>query len=434
MQSTKSSSCPESEARWYEITREDIGLVYDPARVNASKYRGAMPRHAGWDKDYDVGKEVPEGHVDDSPPGRSIRDCRQVINPVEVDEDYNILDGFGRWTTALRYGIPCPIVIVRGLREEQKLPYIAEVNHARRDLDTRLRVAGIRHFIAWEEEEFRSGRIKHRSAYNCIAVKFSVSPRTVRQIERAEFPERWDAALAGERRVSRNGKLFEVKETDPEGRLSGLLAKLGDDEPLDHRVASIKAIREDIERFGDVLSPKRRKEILDQVDEADRRVRERRAAEERARADRDREFSTDGTTTSSEESADVSRASATRAQDNDPKPSIASLLQVVESEPAFADPDRRPFTSAVSAFLDQRLLPRDELTTDDEWAALVARVAVRGGVTVEDLLRLLLRRPSSLDPVLQVLDRLFLASGGDPAALRDSITKSMLMAILGQAA
>jgi hypothetical protein len=98
------------------------------------------------------------------------------------------------------------------------------------------------------------------------------------------------------------------------------------------------------------------------------------------------------------------------AEDEADALSVVDIFKFVQSESEIADQDRRPFTVAISLYLEQRLLIRDELTKDLERQSRVVRVADRCRISVGDLLRLLLRRESSLDPALQVLDRLLLAS------------------------
>lgn len=412
--------------RWYRVEREYPGLDYDPAKVNAEKNRGVMPRPEGYYKPYEIGKEdPPEGHVDTTPHGRSIIDRKQVIKPVEVDEDLNVLDGIDRWDVARRHGIDCPIVVVRGLREDQKADYILEVNTARRDLDPRVRMDLARRYIARDEEAFKSGKSTYRSTYNKVAVICGVGLRRIRQLERLHFPERWKAACAGETRATQNGKTFEVKEADPDSQIQGLLGKLGGDTPIDQQEAAIKALRESLDRHGDVLAEKDRKELKAQVDEADRRVREKKAADE-ARLSSD--------STDSDGPLPVGGKGGGETRDVGEQQPVAAILEAVESEPEFGDRDGRPFTMAIALYLEVRLLPRDELTSDEEWAGRVERVAGRCSISVEDVLRLLRRRPSSLDTALQVLDRLFLASGVEPHELRDSLSKHVLSAIFGHAA
>ncbi len=409
--------------KWYgELTREYLGLVYDRSKIDTEKYRGVMPRPEGYYKEYAIGKEPPpEGHVDDTPHGRSIIDRGQVLNPVEVDERYNVVDGLDRWDVALRHGIPCPLVMVRGLKEEQKEDYVTEVNAARRDNGPGFREDLTMRYTAKDEEAFKAGRVTYRSTYNKIAVICGVSLRKVRQLERANSPDRWAAACAGETRVTQNGKTYEVKEADPDSQIKGLLGKLGDDTPMDHQEAAIKALREILEKHGDVLAGKDRKEIKSKVDEADRGVRERRASEEQARAAaRAIPEGAPGDGRLAEAGGDGDEVGVEQSEE-----SVAEILVAVDSEPEI-DLDRRPFTMAISLYLGQRLLHRDELTPDDEWRSRVGRVAERCGVSSDDLIRLLRRRPSGLDPALQAVDRLFLAGGVDPAVLRDALSKHVL--------
>jgi hypothetical protein len=417
---SKSRTKQEPE-KGYAVERVYLGLDYDPEKVDAIKFLDVMPRSEGYHLPYTIGKEPPEGHVDDTALGRSIRDRKQVLKPVEVDENFCILDGFDRWDIARRHGIPCPLVMVKGLHEDQKEDYIYEVNSARRDLDLRIRADLVRRFLTREEEKFKAGKIRHRSTYNKVATLCGVSLRMSRQIERAGHPDRWKAACAGETRVSQNGKTFEVKETDPDSQIQGLLAKLGDDTPLDQQEAAVQALRETLEQFGDLLAAKDRKEIRDRADAADQRVRQRRAALELARSETNRQPAHD-----EPDAGQGGQAQQVR--------SVAEVLEEVEAEPEVGDLDQRPFTYAVSVYLEQRLLPRDELTPEEEWAARVGRVAERCKVSVDDLIRLRLRRASSLDAALQALDRLFLACGVAPHLLYDSLTKHVLEAIFRPAA
>jgi hypothetical protein len=258
---TKGKQEPE---KWYTVERVYLGLDYDPERVNDTRYRDVMPRPEGCYSEYASGKEPPpEGHVDATPHGRAIIERRVVLKPVEVDDQFNILDGFDRHAVARRHGIPCPLVVVKGLGDHQVRDYILEVNSARRDLEPRIRADLVRHFHDQEETAYKAGGLAHRSTYNRIAVLCGVSLRRVRQIERTEFQERWRDACAGERRFAQNGKLHEVRETDPDSQIKGLLGKLAEDAPVDQQVGVIHALREILDRHGDVLAPKDRKEIRD---------------------------------------------------------------------------------------------------------------------------------------------------------------------------
>jgi hypothetical protein len=428
---SKSKTKVTTGGKWYgELTREYLGLGYDRSKIDMEKYRGVMPRPEGYYKEYAIGKEPPpEGHVDDTPHGRSMIDRHQVLNPGEIDGQDNLIEGFDRCDISLRHGIPFPLVRVTGLREDQVADYITEVNAARRDLDPRIRAELAKLYIARDEEAFKAGKATYRSTFNKVAVICGTSQRKVRQLERAEFPERWASACVGETRITQNGKTYEVREADPDSQIKCLLGKLGEDTPIDQQEAAIRALRETLEKHGDVLAGKDRKEIKAQVDEADRVVRERRASEERARiaAQATKEGAPDGNQKDAGEGGGNGGVGRTEE-------SVAEVFEAIDSEPEIEDLDLRPFTAAISLYLDQRLLPRDGLTAEVEWESRVMRVAERCKLSVADVLRLLRRRPSGLEPTLLVLDRLFLASGLDPAELRDSLSKSLLMALFARAA
>ena len=419
--------------KWYEVTREILGLDFDPRRVNTVKFRDVLPRPEGYFRPYDLGGDPPEGHVDATPHGRSIRERRVVLKPVEIDELDNALDGICRVDIALRHGILCPFVRVKGLRDDrQKEDYILEVNTARRDLDHRVRVDLVKHFLEREEEGYKVGRIKHRSTFNKIAVVFGLTHRQARKIERVYFPGRWEAAVAGETRITQNGKTFEVREADPGGQIKGLEAKLAEGTPLDQQEAAVQALREILAKHGDVLGDKERKEVRDRADEADQRIRQRRTAEEAARTSAQAGIPQDPVQSSPAPGG--GEAEGGGDAEGEAGQSVDEILSKVEAEPEIGDLDQRPFTSAIALYLEQRLLPRDGLTAEGEWQSRVERVAERCGMAAGDVIRLLRRRPSSLDPALQALDRLFLASGVAPVQLRDSLSKHLLSAIFLHAA
>jgi hypothetical protein len=286
---------PKQEQPCYAISREPLGVDIDPALINSETFRDVMFKPEGYYKPYAIGKEdPPEDHVDSTPHGRSIIDRKQIIKPAEVDEHGNVLDGIDRVDIGRRHGIACPFVRVKGLREDQKRDYITEVNTARRNLDARVRDGLAVRYMVREEVEYKAGKIAYRSTINKVAVVCGITFRRARQLERANFSDsRWKAACAGETRVTQNGKTYEVREVDPDSQINGLLGKLTGDTPLDQTEAAITALRELLEKYGDMLGDKERKDLRDQVDAADQRLRQRRAAEEQARATTDQASDSD---------------------------------------------------------------------------------------------------------------------------------------------
>lgn len=66
----------------------------------------------------------------------SIKEHGQILEPIVVDEDGNVIDGHHRQKIAQKLGIDCPTRVLAGLDEDQKVAAAKELNFNRRHLDT----------------------------------------------------------------------------------------------------------------------------------------------------------------------------------------------------------------------------------------------------------------------------------------------------------
>ena len=67
---------------------------------------------------------------------RSVGITGRILQPIDVDENDEILDGIRRKRAAAKHGIPCPSHLVAGLTDREKQVYRVEVNVNRRNLST----------------------------------------------------------------------------------------------------------------------------------------------------------------------------------------------------------------------------------------------------------------------------------------------------------
>jgi hypothetical protein len=281
-----------------------IGSNYDDDEIDAATYAGVRWKPKGYYLDWsrsegDALDGPPEGHVENTPHGRSILQRRVILKPVEtiqVGDRMLIIDGLDRWYLHVKHGIPCPIEVVEGLRMEDVADYIVEINSARGRPTFEERKAQVRHYLETEEARFVVGEIDRRSAYNKVALICDVAHSTVKKIERDYFPTtRWADACKGEERDSLNGKKFRVREEDPERKIAGLSSKLAPDANTtrSERETSIRLIRDILKRYKDLLSQQYIKKIEGDAQMAEALQKVQRDEESRSRTRAEEQASLD---------------------------------------------------------------------------------------------------------------------------------------------
>jgi hypothetical protein len=156
----------------------------------------------------------------------SISEAAEVLKPLEIDDAYNIVDGFRRDFIAQALGIEeVPVVVLKGWRgspqevEEQKRSYIREVNTTGRylDLDDRRRLA--KKLLEEDEQRFLRCEVKYRQSYALIAAQTGLSQRTIETLERDHCYLRYRARCKGEQRLRGDGRLRSTTPIPPEQRL-----------------------------------------------------------------------------------------------------------------------------------------------------------------------------------------------------------------------
>ncbi len=200
-------------------------------RLNRETFAGVMPRPertgSYGDRD-DQSDDVKSVEARRSSLLISIEEAGEILQPIEVDPDNNLLDGFRRVQIAQSLGIESlPMVILGGWRgdkqqvEALKFAYIREVNLTSRvlSLDDRRKLAN--QLLGEDELRFLSGEVANRQSYGLIACQVGLNQRTVEGLERDNHYLRFRARCEGEQRLRGDGRLRATSPIPPEMRLDG---------------------------------------------------------------------------------------------------------------------------------------------------------------------------------------------------------------------
>lgn len=130
---------------------------------------------------------------------------RGIINPIIVDEEHNIIDGYHRYRIADELGIHCPSITRKGLTEEEKHQEAIDLNLHRR------------HLTREERREIVAKLNREGSPQREIAERLGVSQMTVsRDLEAVQTNGSAEKKPSPNRRiVGKDGKSYPRKRKSP---------------------------------------------------------------------------------------------------------------------------------------------------------------------------------------------------------------------------